>query len=77
MSDRDDILKILDKVGIEYEESEDSECKIYTESGVEFIFKKNGGLKSLGQIGELIKSIDKEGNSWKYYGVESDEDDDL
>ena len=73
MSNMEDVLKMLSRAGIEFEESEDDSLSIITESGVEFVFKKNGSLKSVSPFSALIESVDKH-DSWKYFNDEDEDD---
>lgn len=74
MSDRESILKILDKANIEFEESEDNDFSVVTEAGVEFVFTKKGGLKSVNASAGVAESVDREGMAWQYMDDELEED---
>lgn len=75
MSNFDDITKMLAKAGIEFEESEDDSSTIITDSGVEFVFKKSGGLKSVMPCSSVEEPVDKR-DSWKYFGDDDEQEDD-
>jgi hypothetical protein len=75
MSDKDKIVKMLEKAGIEFEEKEDSTHSIVTESDVEFIFKKNGSLKKINAKESEIEEVDTR-KSWQYFDDEDEQEDD-
>jgi hypothetical protein len=76
MTDKDRVVKMLEKAGIEFEEKEDSISSIITDSDVEFVFKKNGSLKKISAKESETEEVDVR-KSWQYFDNDDLEDDDL